>query len=229
VLRYIAPEVDIYVSRYNLRRTARELLSVLEDHFPESSIVLFFFSNGGCFLHWELLRLHASGDAGPLQRVVGTVFDSCPVYPNAHFASSAIGEAVRTPVYKPLARGLVWFGLSVWGLCTAWSFERWVPRGGGGEARGLCGGVTHGSKHRVSIFIFLTISPVFRVLYGRSFFRAMERDPLPAPSLYIYSANDHLTDASRLRWVGTGAWPLHWGDGLEVLLLEGLRERGTRQ
>ena len=160
-------------------KAAAEMVEIAQSRFPRAKVVVSYFSNGGAFVHWRLLRLlkrrhrqqAQANKSKPLQghlqegllpstvstpadlfpQLAATVFDSAPVAADADAGAKAMSASLKTPALRLCVYSIVRFGLEVWGLVQLWQFER-------------------------------------------AFLREMGEDCFASPSLYVYSEADHITD-----------------------------------
>lgn len=103
-----APTVDVFLARHSLRALARSALTLLQTRHPGVPAVLAYYSNGGAFVHVELLALLREDAASSCRefaavRVCGKLFDSAPAYLTAGTAARALTEGIRDPTGRAVA------------------------------------------------------------------------------------------------------------------------------
>lgn len=113
VLRGTAPTFDCFFRPSNLRHVAKDLMDLLAAQYPGKPVYLMYFSNGGAFVHENLLQVlreaEAAGDAkwSPV-RIAGTLFDSAPAHLTITTGSRALTEGIKHPVIRRLAYAVTW-------------------------------------------------------------------------------------------------------------------------
>ena len=181
---------DLFFSQANLTQLANTTLDVLcakyRSNPQRTSIFLYYFSNGGCFVHEKLMSKLTSanprsGSATPTSiptpastptpaltptptptnlplPIAGNIFDSSPVYLTVDSGAKAVSEGLKNPAAKKAA---YWAGVVV-----------------------------------VAVYSLLTLLCHLLGVTGlktpRSFWESMRSDRLPA--LYIYSTSGHVTE-----------------------------------
>lgn len=152
VIRYTAPVLHVFQHwQVQMGRTAKELLRVLDEHFHGTKVFLHYFSSGGCFVHWNLLKVLQKRGLTTVPNLCGVIFDSCPAPPSARTSARAL-TATLAGMTRKGSYGVVFFCIGFWNTLTANSLER-------------------------------------------EYMAGLEADPLCVPNLYIYSADDRITDA----------------------------------
>lgn len=177
VLRHTVPPLKVLrQGQRGVVRAAEELYELSQTRLRHAKVVVHYFSNGGAFVHWRLLRLlrrrhraalaagapetaalrrpdgaPASSPADLFPNLAATIFDSSPAAADAEAGAKAMSASQRNAIVKGIVYGCVRFGLEVWGLVQLWTFEK-------------------------------------------AYLRDMRGDPSTAASLYIYSEADEITD-----------------------------------
>lgn len=134
----------------------------MQDEHAGEPVFLYYFSNGGGFVHEQLLPVLAAEAAQaqrrwPGVRIAGTIFDSTPTWTNLRTGSLAVSENFRSAAQRTAV------------FCSMW------------------------------LFLLLVYCPFIGGFNrGALYWRNMIADPLPCPSLYVYSEDDKLTDPVKL-------------------------------
>jgi len=110
VMRTVIPTLPAFAAPWYVARVAAGLLRRLADTYPGVPVVLAYFSNGGAFVHQQLLPLLAADAAAPARdrryadvRIAGVVFDSCPAWLSPRSAARGLTEHIRSPFLRALA------------------------------------------------------------------------------------------------------------------------------
>lgn len=86
--------------RKRLYRIMDDILQYLQQQHPGAPIIFGYFSNGGAFLHEQLLFLLQNNPAKYNLNIVGTFFDSAPAWLSTNTASRALTEGIKNRYWR---------------------------------------------------------------------------------------------------------------------------------
>ena len=98
------------------KKLAKEVLDAIQNHYSEDAsprpILLYPFSNGGCAVYYFICNTlcDKSYKFYGSFRIVGTIFDSCPVNPNME-SIPIVQKAFTDRVKNPLLKAVMWYSL----------------------------------------------------------------------------------------------------------------------
>ena len=137
VLRHTVPPLKVLrQGQRGVVRAAEEMWDLSQTCLRHAQFVVHYFSNGGAFVHWRLLRLlrrrhRAAADSAPgttpadlFPNLARTIFDSSPAAADAEAGAKAMSASQRNKIVKGFVYGCVRFTLEVWGLVQLWRLER---------------------------------------------------------------------------------------------------------
>lgn len=110
VWRHTAETFDVFVSSRNLRRLTENLLLDLAKYSESKPIYLMYFSNGGAFVHEQIIDILREDSKLPVVdrrfshlKIAATIFDSCPAPLTIDSGSKALSEGFRNPIIRFVA------------------------------------------------------------------------------------------------------------------------------
>jgi len=130
VLRGTAPGFETFFKPKALRSYAETTLRTIQEQYPGRPVVLCYFSNGGLFVHEQLMGVWRDDTArAPADRRFGNVHisalvcDSCPAYLSASAGANAVSGGITNPVLRRLVSGVGFVALGLF-LPLIWGFGR---------------------------------------------------------------------------------------------------------
>lgn len=167
--RIVCPTFEAFLSPAGRAKLAEQTLQKIVTEHPDQPVLLYYFSNGGCFIHEQLLVLLRQDAALPPAeqrfarvRICGTVFDSAPAKVTPHTGALALSESLTGALQRRVTFALAYVFFSFVGLVN--------------------GVIGRGNW----------------AAFNKRYFGALADDHLPCPSLYVYSDADHVTIAPAL-------------------------------
>ena len=103
------------------KKISDKILETIKDEFEGRDAVILQFSNGGCGL-WYFISQEICDVKSPYHnviKVVGNVFDSCPVVPNQESVKIA-QNAFAMNVKNPITRTVVWYTIGTVAPLVVW-------------------------------------------------------------------------------------------------------------
>lgn len=170
-------------AKSRLIRISHSILNYIQITHPNIPIIFGYFSNGGTFIHEQIINIYRNGKPSQYSHVniQGTFFDSAPAYLSLPAATRAFSEGIKNKFLQIV----------------------------------------------VYYTIYLFIMPIIFLYYGinrpKEYFNNLSNDPLPCPSLYIYSIQDSITEYKPLeemiykRQKNTDKYP---GQSIHILRLD---------
>ncbi len=104
------PTWDLFMSHTAVRACAAETLAMLQRNHPNEPTLIFYSSNGGAFVHVQLLsvlaadaRVAAEKASYSNVKIAATMFDSAPAFLSLRAGSMAVSEGFKNPIVRRLA------------------------------------------------------------------------------------------------------------------------------